>query len=54
MKADAGIIIRRHYGLARQVTPQEVAAEIEALRRKRKAGTLDTKQEHLAAALDLD
>ena len=54
MKNNAAQIIRRHYGLNRAVTSQEVAAEIENLQRKRAAGSLDTKQEHLVAALDLD
>jgi hypothetical protein len=54
MKDSAAQIIRRHYGLNRAVTAQEVAAEIENLQRKRAAGSLDTRQEHLAAALDLD
>jgi hypothetical protein len=50
---NAGKTIRRHYGLKRSLTFSEIRAEIENLQRKRKAGTLDTKQEHLFAALDL-
>ena len=46
-------VIRKHYGLERQVTFEEVAAERENLLRKRAAGTLDYRQERLAAALKL-
>jgi hypothetical protein len=51
--SNAAQIIRRHYGLSRSVTSDEVAAEIANLRRKRAAGSLDTRQEHLFAALNL-
>ena len=44
-------IIRRHYGLSRPVTPDEVYAEITNLIRRTKAGTLDDQDGYLAASL---
>lgn len=46
-------IVREHYGLSRPVTPQELRDEIANLKRKRIKGNLDTRQEHLAAALGI-
>jgi hypothetical protein len=50
---NAGAAIRRHYGLKRAPTLEEIRAEVSNLRRKRAAGSLDDRQERLAAALDL-
>jgi hypothetical protein len=44
-------IVRKHYGLNRPVTDDELRAEIANLRRRHKAGSLDTNQGYLKAAL---
>lgn len=44
-------VIRKHYGLAREVTQSEVNAELEMLRRRHFAGTLMDSQERLLSAL---
>lgn len=46
-------IIRRHYRLARPVTPAEVHAEVANIKRRRAAGSLDDSYALLAAALRL-
>lgn len=45
-------IIRKHYGLKRQITFQEVQDEIANLRRKYAAGNMNYSDEVLAGALD--
>jgi hypothetical protein len=45
-------IIRKHYGLERKVSAQEVAAEIKNLKR-RGLGNLDDRQMQLASKLNL-
>jgi hypothetical protein len=52
IKLNAADIIRKHYGLKRPVTQQEVEAEIANLKR-RGLGNLDYKQEMLAAKLNI-
>ena len=49
----ARTIIRGHYKLNRVVTDAEVFAEIKNLIRKQAAGTLDDRQEHLLARLEV-
>ncbi len=46
-------IIRKHYGLDRPVTFEEVSAERENLLRKHANGTLDDRQRDLACKLKL-
>ncbi len=46
--------VRRHYGLNRPITDEELDAEVVNLRRKDARGTLDDRQEALFIALGLD
>ena len=50
---DWGKIIRDHYRLDRDVTDDEIKAEINNLWRKNKKGTLDDRQEMLFIRLGL-
>lgn len=48
------IIVSEHYGLSRDVTDEELNAEISNLWRKHKKGTLDDSAEYLFYRLGLD
>jgi hypothetical protein len=47
----AAQIIKRHYGLSRLPSDQEVKAEIANIKRRKAAMSLDNRQEILAAGL---
>ena len=46
-------VVRKHYGLRRPITEQEVKAEISNLMRKKRKGVLDDSSSLLAARLGL-
>lgn len=46
-------IIRKHYGIKRQLTEKEVAEEIENLKRRKAKGSLDDSDAILVAKLKL-
>jgi hypothetical protein len=46
-------VIKRHYGLTRRLTFQEIADEVSNLKRRKADMSLDSKQELLAAALNI-
>ena len=52
-KARQKRIVRQHYGLDHDVTDEELVGEVASLERKHAKGTLDDKDEALAASIGI-